>query len=101
MRLGAIRVGKNPPDDINVIMMEDESGMDDKVIAVPTHKLTQRYDSVKTVTDLPEITRSQIEHFFAHCKDLEPGKGVKIVRWGDVVEARRFIVEAIARGRAT
>jgi len=83
---------------VGVLVMEDESGMDEKLIAVPTHKLTKRYDSVKTVTDLPEITRSQIEHFFTHYKDLEPGKWVKIVRWGDAAEARAFIVEAIERG---
>jgi inorganic pyrophosphatase len=86
---------------VGVLVMEDEAGMDEKLIAVPTHKLTQRYDSVKTVTDLPEITRSQIEHFFQHYKDLEPGKWVKIVRWGDVTEARRFIADAIERGKGT
>jgi inorganic pyrophosphatase len=84
---------------VGVLVMEDEAGMDEKVIAVPTHKLTKRYDSVATVTDLPEITRSQIEHFFAHYKDLEPGKWVKIVRWGDVSEARRFVMDAIERGK--
>jgi len=86
---------------VGVLVMEDEAGPDEKVIAVPTHKLTQRYDSVKTVADLPEITRSQIEHFFQHYKDLEPGKWVKIVRWGDVSEARAFIVDAIERGKGT
>jgi inorganic pyrophosphatase len=84
---------------VGVLLMEDESGMDEKLIAVPTHKLTKRYDAVKNVTDLPEITRSQIEHFFTHYKDLEPGKWVKIVRWGDAAEARGLIVEAIERGR--
>ncbi len=86
---------------VGVLVMEDEAGMDEKLIAVPTHKLTQRYDSVKTVTDLPEITRSQIEHFFQHYKDLEPGKWVKIVRWGDVNEARTFILDAMERGKGT
>ena len=86
---------------VGVLVMEDEAGLDEKVIAVPTHKLTKRYDSVKTVADLPEITRSQIEHFFQHYKDLEPGKWVKIVRWGDVAEARAFIVDAIERGKRT
>lgn len=86
---------------VGVLVMEDEAGLDEKVIAVPTHKLTQRYDSVKTVTDLPEITRSQIEHFFQHYKDLEPGKWVKIVRWGDVTEARSFILDAIEHGKGT
>jgi inorganic pyrophosphatase len=86
---------------VGVLVMEDEAGLDEKVIAVPTHKLTQRYDSVKTVTDLPDITRSQIEHFFQHYKDLEPGKWVKIVRWGDVNEARTFILDAMERGKGT
>jgi len=86
---------------VGVLVMEDEAGLDEKVIAVPTHKLTKRYDSVKTVADLPEITRSQIEHFFQHYKDLEPGKWVKIVRWGDVSEARAFIVDAMERGKGT
>jgi len=84
---------------VGVLVMEDEGGQDEKLIAVPTHKLTKRYDSVNTVADLPEITRSQIEHFFQHYKDLEPGKWVKILHWGDVNEARRYIVEAIARGK--
>jgi inorganic pyrophosphatase len=84
---------------VGVLVMEDEAGMDEKLIAVPTHKLTQRYDSVKTVADLPEITRSQIEHFFQHYKDLEPGKWVKILRWGDVTEARTFIIGAMERGK--
>jgi len=86
---------------VGVLVMEDEAGLDEKVIAVPTHKLTKRYDSVKTVADLPQITRSQIEHFFQHYKDLEPDKWVKIVRWGDVSEAHAFIVDAIARGKGT
>ncbi len=84
---------------VGVLVMEDEGGLDEKLIAVPAHKLTKRYDSVRTVTDLPEITCSQIEHFFRHYKDLEPGKWVKIVRWGDVSEARSFIVDAIDRAR--
>lgn len=82
---------------VGVLVMEDEAGMDEKVIAVPSSKLTRRYDAIKTVTDLPEITRSQIEHFFQHYKDLEPGKWVKIVKWGDAASARQFVLEAIER----
>lgn len=82
---------------VGVLVMEDESGMDEKVIAVPVSRLTRRYDGVQTLADLPEITRSQIEHFFQHYKDLEPGKWVKIVRWGDAASAREIIVEAIRR----
>jgi len=82
---------------VGVLVMEDESGMDEKVIAVPSSKLTRRYDAVKTLADLPEITRSQIEHFFQHYKDLEAGKWVKIVRWGDAASARKVILAAVKR----
>lgn len=82
---------------VGVLVMEDESGMDEKVIAVPSSRLTRRYDAVKTLIDLPEITRSQIEHFFQHYKDLEPDKWVKIVKWGDAAGAREFILEAMQR----
>lgn len=82
---------------VGVLVMEDESGMDEKLIAVPSSHVTRRYDTVRTVVDLPEITRSQIEHFFQHYKDLEPGKWVKIVRWGDAASAREIILEAMRR----
>jgi inorganic pyrophosphatase len=85
---------------VGVLVMEDEAGGDEKLIAVPSHKLTKRYDTVKNYTDLPEITREQIEHFFSHYKDLEPGKWVKIVRWGDVNDARQMVLEGIERAKA-
>ena len=85
---------------VGVLVMEDDGGQDEKIIAVPSSKLTQRYDRVATYTDLPEITIKQIEHFFEHYKDLEPGKWAKIIRWGDAEEARRLIVEAIERAKA-
>ena len=67
---------------VGVLLMEDEAGGDEKIIAVPSSKLTQRYDKVKTYSDLPDITLAQIQHFFEHYKDLEPGKWVKVLRWG-------------------
>jgi inorganic pyrophosphatase len=82
---------------VGVLVMEDDGGEDEKIIAVPSSKLTQRYDRVKTHTDLPEITLKQIEHFFEHYKDLEPGKWVKIIRWGDAEDAHRLIREGIER----
>jgi inorganic pyrophosphatase len=82
---------------IGVLKMEDNAGGDEKIIAVPSDRLTQRYVHVQTFSDLPEITRQQIEHFFLHYKDLEPGKWVKLSGWGDAIEARQFIVQAIAR----
>ena len=85
---------------IGVLVMEDDGGGDEKVLAVPSPKLSQRYDKVKNYTDLPPITVKQIEHFFTHYKDLEPGKWVRIGHWGDAEEARRLINEAIARAAA-
>jgi inorganic pyrophosphatase len=84
---------------IGVLRMEDDGGGDEKIIAVPSAKLTQRYAAVENYTDLPEISWKQIEHFFLHYKDLEPGKWVKLQGWGDAAEARRLIVEAIERAR--
>ena len=85
---------------VGVLIMEDNAGQDEKVIAVPSHALTQRYDDVLTHTDLPDITLEQIEHFFEHYKDLEPGKWVKIGDWHGTEMARRLISEAIERAKA-
>jgi len=85
---------------VGVLVMEDEAGGDEKLIAVPAHKLTQRYDHVSNYTDLPAITCQQIEHFFSHYKDLEPGKWVKVIRWGDAAEAKRMVLEGIERAKA-
>ncbi|WP_315837913.1 inorganic diphosphatase [Bradyrhizobium prioriisuperbiae] len=82
---------------IGVLKMEDDGGGDEKIIAVPTPKLTKRYENVHNYLDLPTITREQIQHFFEHYKDLEPGKWVKMLGWGDADEARKLIVEAITR----
>jgi inorganic pyrophosphatase len=84
---------------VGVLVMKDESGGDEKIIAVPSPKLTRRYDKIANYSDLPAISVEQIEHFFSHYKDLEPEKWVKIDHWGDAAEARRLIEEAIARAR--
>jgi len=84
---------------IGVLVMEDNAGGDEKIVAVPSSRLTARYDKVRTYSDLPKITVEQIEHFFAHYKDLEPGKWVKIDHWGDADEARRLIRDAIDRAK--
>jgi inorganic pyrophosphatase len=86
---------------IGVLIMEDNAGQDEKVIAVPSRPLTKRYDKVQEFSDLPEITLQQIEHFFEHYKDLEPGKWVRIGDWHGAAEARGMIEAAIERaGRA-
>ena len=85
---------------VGVLLMEDEAGGDEKLLAVPSAKLTQRYAKIGNYTDLPEITLKQIEHFFAHYKDLEPNKWVKITRWGDAEEARSLVLAGIERAKA-
>jgi inorganic pyrophosphatase len=84
---------------VGVMKMEDDGGGDEKIIAVPSDKLTQRYLHVRNYTDLPKITIEQIQHFFEHYKDLEPGKWVKFIGWGDADEARHLIREAIERAK--
>jgi inorganic pyrophosphatase len=82
---------------VGVLVMEDDGGQDEKIIAVPSSKLTQRYDRVANYTDLPEITIKQIEHFFEHYKDLEERKWVKALGWGNVAVAKEVILESIER----
>ena len=84
---------------IGVLRMQDEAGGDEKIIAVPVSRLTQRYDKIQAHTDLPEITLKQIEHFFQHYKDLEPGKWVRVLGWGGPEEAKKVITDAIDRVR--
>jgi inorganic pyrophosphatase len=163
MRIDAIKIGNNPPDDVNVIvevpiggepikyeldkaagtlfvdrflhtpmrypgnygfvphtLSKDGDPIDvlvantrpivpgavinvrpiEKIIAVPVTEVTKRYAHVTNYTDLPEITLQQIQHFFEHYKDLEPGKWVKVVKWGDATEAKKMLLEAIERARA-
>jgi inorganic pyrophosphatase len=85
---------------VGVLLMEDEAGGDEKLLAVPSAKLTQRYSKINDYTDLPRITLDQIEHFFAHYKDLEPGKWVKIIGWRDAKEAHKMVLEGIERAKA-
>ena len=84
---------------VGVLKMDDEHGGDEKIIAVPSPKLTPRYAQIFTVADMPSITLDQIKHFFEHYKDLEPGKWVKVLGWGDAAEAKAMILEAIERAK--
>ncbi len=85
---------------VGVFLMEDEAGVDEKILAVPASRLTRRYDQIQDYTDLPEITVKQIEHFFAHYKDLEEKRWVKVVGWADVHHAKQAILDGIARARS-
>jgi inorganic pyrophosphatase len=84
---------------IGVLRMKDEAGGDEKIVAVPSPKLTKRYEKIQNYTDMPAITIEQIEHFFSHYKDLEPGKWVEFAGWGDAEAARQLILEAIDRAK--
>jgi inorganic pyrophosphatase len=84
---------------VGVLFMEDEAGGDEKIIAVPSLKLTQRYANVNSYSDLPEITLQQIQHFFEHYKDLEKNKWVKVLRWGGTEDAHRLILEGMERAK--
>ena len=86
---------------VGVLVMEDDGGGDEKILAVPSSKISKRYDRVESYDDLPQITLDQIQHFFEHYKDLEPGKWANILRWGDASESHRFIQEALDRCAST
>jgi inorganic pyrophosphatase len=81
---------------IGVLKMTDDGGEDAKVIAVPVNKLTPIYKNIHAVEDIP-LLKEQIEHFFQHYKDLEPGKWVRIDGWEDVESARKEILDGAKR----
>ncbi len=82
---------------IGMLKMDDEAGGDAKILAVPIDRLSGLYRTIQSPRDLPEITTQQIAHFFAHYKDLEPGKWVRIAGWVEAVEAKQEILAGIAR----
>ena len=85
---------------VGVLLMEDEGGMDEKILAVPHSKLHPFYDGVTSYEDLPKILVQQIEHFFVHYKDLEVGKWVQLKGWGGPEKAAAIIQESIDRALA-
>ena len=82
---------------IGVLLMEDEAGLDEKILAVPDLKTDPTYKDVHSHNDLPDLLLKQIQHFFDHYKDLEDGKWVKIIGWEGPETAKRIIMEAIER----
>lgn len=85
---------------VGVMFMEDESGGDEKILAVPHSKLHPYHDNVQNYTDLRDVLIRQIEHFFVHYKDLEEGKWAKVSGWGDAAAAEKAIQDAIERAKA-
>ncbi len=84
---------------VGVLLMEDESGIDEKVLAVPTDALHPFYTNIGSYRGLPKILIDQITHFFTHYKDLEPEKWVRVDRWGEAEEALKLIETAIKQDR--
>lgn len=80
---------------IGMLAMRDEAGDDAKIISVPVTDVTGMYRDIQCVTDLPEALTLQIEHFFAHYKDLERGKWVEVDGWKDADAARAEVLNAI------
>lgn len=80
---------------VGVFKMIDEAGPDAKIIAVPI--TDPRWQHIQHIDDVPADLRDQIEHFFTHYKDLEPGKHTTIEGWGDLAEAQPLIEEAYKR----
>ncbi len=80
---------------IGVLIMEDESGRDEKILAVPVKKLDPSFESIKSVEDLPEALKAKIKHFFEHYKELEPGKWVKVTGWEGPEKAKEIIKKAL------
>lgn len=82
---------------VGVLLMEDDGGQDEKILAVPHPKLTRYYEKIENFTDLPEILVDRIVHFFTHYKDMEPNKWVKVQGVEGVDTARELIKNAIDR----
>ncbi|HKJ83114.1 MAG TPA: inorganic diphosphatase [Mariprofundaceae bacterium] len=82
---------------VGILNMEDEAGVDAKLIAVPVSKLNPSYDGIQEATDLPDFLLKQIQHFFEHYKDLESGKWVKVTGWAPAADAKTEICVSIER----
>ncbi|MGI9462162.1 MAG: inorganic diphosphatase [Alphaproteobacteria bacterium] len=80
---------------VGVLLTEDESGKDEKIIAVPHGKITPLYDKIKDIDDLPASLLEQIKYFFEHYKDLEKGKFVKVLGFVAADKANDIIMTAI------
>jgi inorganic pyrophosphatase len=82
---------------VGALLMQDEAGMDEKVLAVPVDDLHPFYSNIRSYADLPSVLTEQIAHFFEHYKELEQGKWVKVLRWLDAGEAQALVQDAIDR----
>ena len=86
---------------VGVMMMQDEAGSDEKLLAVPVDKVFNGYSHVHDISQVSKHWLDRIGHFFQHYKDLEPGKWVKISGWGDAEQARKIILDSMERFKAS
>ena len=86
---------------VGVMMMQDEAGSDEKLLAVPVDKVFNGYSHVHDVNDVSKHWLERIGHFFQHYKDLEPGKWVKISGWGDAEQAKQIVLDSVQRFKAS
>jgi inorganic pyrophosphatase len=82
---------------IGALVTEDESGMDEKFLAVPVSKIDPNFDHIQSFEDLPKPTLDKIRNFFETYKILEPNKWVKVKEYVGKEEAKRILDEAIER----
>lgn len=80
---------------IGVLIMKDEAGMDEKIMAVPSSHISPEYDLVQEFDDLPPIQKSRIEYFFEHYKDMDTGKWVELVSWENAAKSRKIVMESV------
>ncbi len=81
---------------IGMLRMQDEAGLDNKLLAVPVDKVLSLYTQWKTATDLNPMRLKTISHFFEHYKDLEEGKWVKVLGWEGPESAHQEILDGVA-----
>lgn len=80
---------------IGMLEMEDEAGIDTKILAVPTVKIDPLFGTFKDISDVPEATKNKIKHFYENYKSLEPGKWVKLKEWKDKATALEAVKKAL------
>lgn len=88
-----------PAQVIGVLEMEDEEGLDAKVLAVPTKKIDPLFGEFQDITDVPEAIKNKVKHFFENYKTLEPGKWIKVKDWKGKAEALETVKKAVSSGK--
>ena len=82
---------------VGILQMEDESGVDAKIVAMPHSKMTKIYENIQDVNDIPELLKGQIKHVFEHYKEREARKWVKVTGWSDKASGEKEIHESAKR----